>query len=138
MTTQPHWVSAATCTISGSVKPVTSFRMEAPRRAHVRATSGWRVSMDTMAPASASARTTGTTRSASSLGETGVWPGRVDSPPTSMMSAPSSSMAMPRLTATWWSRFLPPSEKESGVTLSTPMILGRESEISWVPHRQVA
>ena len=72
MTTQPHVVSAATLTISGSVKPETSFTMAAPRRTHMRATSAWRVSTETMAPASTSARTTGTMRSASSFESTGV------------------------------------------------------------------
>ena len=137
MMMQPQEVSAATSTISGFVKPETSFTMAAPRRTHMRATSAWRVSMDTTAPASTRARTTGTTRSASTFGETGVCPGRVDSPPTSMMSAPWSSISRPRAMATLWSRFSPPSEKESGVTLRTPMMRGRASETSCSPQCQV-
>ena len=49
-------------------------------------------------------------------------PGRVDSPPTSMMSAPSSSSRSPCVTAFSGSRYKPPSEKESGVTLTMPMM----------------
>ena len=63
------------------------------------------------------------------LRSTGAAPGRVDSPPTSMMSAPASSMASacaqrPRLPT------CPPSEKESGVTLSTPITYGPPSSLA--------
>ena len=71
-----------------------------------------------MAPSLASARTTGSTRRASSSGLTGVKPGRhvdVDSPPTSMMSAPASSIARPYSIAASWSKCSPPSLNESGV-----------------------
>ena len=100
MTTTPQLELATTSSISGSVKPVTSFTMEAPSRTQIFAVGAWRVSMETTAPASARARTTGTTRLASSSAEMGVWPGRVDSPPTSMMSAPASSMSRPCWMAT--------------------------------------
>ena len=138
MTTRPQSLSTATLTISGLVKPVTSFRIEAPSLAAMRATSGWRVSTDTMAPAAASSRMTGTTRRASSSGSTAVNPGRVDSPPTSMMSAPSSSSRKPHSMALSAVSWVPPSEKESGVTLSTPMMRGRASDSSWAPQRHVA
>ena len=137
MTTRPQSVSAATCTMAGSVKPVTSLMIDAPRRAQSCATSAWRVSTETTAPSATRPRTTGTMRSASSLGETGRWPGRVDSPPTSMMSAPSSSIWRPRWMAASGSRFLPPSENESGVTLRIPMMRGRARPISCLPQRQV-
>src|ERR1017187_30944 len=52
-------------------------------------------------------------------------PGRVDSAPISMMSAPCSSSSMARAKARSGSEYLPPSENESGVTFSTPMITGR-------------
>ena len=52
-------------------------------------TSALRVSTDTAAPPAASWRMTGTTRSISSPSQTGLAPGRVDSPPTSMIAAPS-------------------------------------------------
>src|SRR5215210_1083186 len=67
---------------------------------------------------------TGTTRRASSSGGIGSEPGRVDSPPTSIIRAPSSSMAVAWATATSGSRKSPPSEKESGVTLRTPIRTG--------------
>ena len=72
ITMQPQSDPAATATISGSVKPETSLMIDAPRRTHIFATSAWRVSMETIAPAATNARTTGTTRSASSVGRTGV------------------------------------------------------------------
>ena len=53
---------------------------------------------------------------------TGSAPGRVDSPPTSMMSAPSATSRRPCAMAGRRRRTAPPSEKESGVTLTTPMI----------------
>ena len=137
MTTQPQSLSTATRTMSGFVKPVTSFTIDAPSFTARRATSGWRVSTETTAPASASARMTGMTRLASSSGETGRKPGRVDSPPTSMMSAPSSRSFKPHSIAASGLAWVPPSEKESGVTLSTPMMRGRASEISCFPQRQV-
>ncbi len=58
--------------------------------------------------------------SSSTLGRTA--PGRVDSPPTSTRSAPSASSCQPvldrrgRLEA-----YRPPSENESGVTLTMPI-----------------
>ena len=69
----------------------------------------------------ASARTTGTTRSSSAWVSTRGAPGRVDSPPTSMMSAPAWISARPRAIASSAATYLPPSENESGVTLTTPI-----------------
>src|SRR4051812_25620352 len=65
--------------------------------------------------------TTGTTRSISTSTETGEAPGRVDSPPTSRTPAPSPASCKPWATAAPGSRNSPPSENESGVTLTTPM-----------------
>ncbi len=48
-------------------------------------------------------------------------PGRVDSPPRSMMSAPSAIMLRARAMASSGLKYWPPSEKESGVTLTMPM-----------------
>src|SRR5215207_1354857 len=67
---------------------------------------------------------TGTTLRTSSSGGTGSEPGRVDSPPTSIICAPSSSMDVAREAAFSGSRKSPPSEKESGVTLRTPIRTG--------------
>ena len=54
-----------------------------------------------------------------------VAPGRVDSPPTSTMSAPAAASANPRSIAASRSSQRPPSLNESGVTLSTPITTGR-------------
>jgi len=79
-----------------------------------------------------SARTTGAARRTSSSGGTSVAPGRVDCAPTSMMSAPLRSMSSACATAARVSKYSPPSEKESGVTLSTPIRKVRD------PHRRSA
>ena len=51
--------------------------------------------------------------------------GRVDSPPTSTIAAPSATIRLAASTATAGSRWTPPSENESGVTLTTPITDGR-------------
>ena len=66
-------------------------------------------------------RTTGTTRRSSSSTGIGAKSGRVDSPPTSRISAPSSSKRRPWATAASTSRPRPSPEKESGVTFTTPI-----------------
>src|SRR5579875_222209 len=86
---------AATAGISGSPSsPDTSLRMRAPRASAARATAALRVSMLTgTRTASSTASSAGSTRRSSSSSGTGTWPGRVDSPPTSMISAPARSSA---------------------------------------------
>src|SRR6185369_1594644 len=73
------------------------------------------------------ASSNGSTRSSSSVSAVGVAPGRVDSPPMSMIAAPSSSIWWAWPSARWRSAYRPPSKKESGVTLSTPMTRGQSS-----------
>src|SRR4029434_2967247 len=68
---------------------------------------------------------TGRTRSISSLGEIDFAPGRVDSPRTWMSAAPLRAISTPCLTAASVAKNSPPSEKESGVTLRTPMSSAR-------------
>src|SRR5262249_4480781 len=68
---------------------------------------------------------TGPTRRSSSSSETGSWPGRVDSPPTSTIVAPSSIIRRAAAAAVSGSRWTPPSENESGVTLTMPITEGR-------------
>src|SRR5262249_13326184 len=68
---------------------------------------------------------TGTTRRSSSSAGTPRAPGRVDSPPTSTIAAPSESIRRAAVTAATGSRCAPPSENESGVTLITPITDGR-------------
>jgi hypothetical protein len=81
---------------------VTSLIMRAPAATAADATSGFRVSIDTLAPSAARASITGSTRRNSSSTGTGSAPGRVDSPPTSTQSAPSSSSRRPwRMAASW-------------------------------------
>ena len=94
--------------------------MVAPAATAARATAAFLVSMDTRA-SWRSCSTTGNTRRNSSSTGTGRAPGRVDSPPTSMTAAPSATMCRPWATAAPASSHCPPSEKESGVTLSTPI-----------------
>src|SRR5918995_6098010 len=101
----------------------TSFTMEAPASRASRATCALLVSIEIVA-SPASPETTGRTRSSSTPRGTGSAPGRVDSPPTSRMSAPSPASARPCSTAASASRNSPPSENESGVTLTIPMRTG--------------
>src|SRR3954451_12496379 len=103
----------------------TSFTMRAPAWSAASATTSLVVSMETRAtPPTARRSTTGTTRWSSSSAGTGSAPGRVDSPPTSSISAPSAASSSPCLTAASASRNSPPSENESGVTLTTPITVG--------------
>src|SRR6266853_4187829 len=117
--------SAASGNIFSSPRPaVTSLMMDAPASRATLATSGFEVSieMEILIPAQ-SFLITGTTRCNSSFTETGSEPGRVDSPPTSIMSAPSNAILIPPAIAALVAKNSPPSENESGVTLSTPMII---------------
>ena len=67
--------------------------MPAPASAQARITAGVLVSTETSASSfRCRASTTGITRSSSCCSETGAAPGRVDSPPTSMITAPSASI----------------------------------------------
>src|SRR6478752_1771773 len=119
-------------TMSGSARPPeTSLTMEAPASTAARATEARIVSTETTAPSAARAVTTG--RSSSSTDGRSA-PGRVDSPPTSTMSAPAASTSRPCAMAASCSNHSPPSEKESGVTLTTPMTIVR----SRTPSREVA
>src|SRR5579872_3591364 len=112
--------------ISGSPRrALTSLTICAPAPIAAAATDALEVSIDTRTPSAASARrsSTGSTRASSCRAPTGSAPGRVDSPPTSRMSAPSRASVRQRSSAASGSRCSPPSEKESGVTLTTPMTL---------------
>src|SRR5690625_5935471 len=67
----------------------------------------------------------GITRSISSFSDTLSWLGRVDSPPTSIISAPSASIFNASSKAFSLVEYNPPSENESGVTFNIPMICVR-------------
>ena len=69
-------------------------------------------------------RTTGNTRASSASSGTAGLPGRVDSPPMSRMSAPSSSSCSQWRSAAAVEAWAPPSEKESGVTFTMPITRG--------------
>src|SRR5215210_4920684 len=126
--------SATRPTIPGSPRrAVTSLTNEAPASTAASATGRLWVSIEIRAARSpaASRSITGSTRRSSSAAETGAAPGssgpltpggRVDSPPMSTRSAPSEARRRACATAASGSTNRPPSEKESGVTLTTPMI----------------
>src|SRR4051812_21934915 len=114
--------SATTPASSGSPRnAVTSLTKLAPAASAAAATSAFEVSIDSCAPVAASPSITGRTRRSSSSAGTGSAPGRVDSPPMSRISAPSAARRSPWATASPASRKRPPSENESGVTLTTPI-----------------
>ena len=104
--------------------------MRAPAPTASRATSLRMVSTDTTAPSAASAVMTGMTRASSSSTSGRVAPGRVDSPPTSRMSAPATRSSRPWAIAASGVAQRPPSENESGVTLTTPISTGRSVRVS--------
>src|ERR1017187_8907239 len=96
--------------------------MLAPAASAARATAGFIVSIESATLVWAARRSkTGMTRRSSSASLTGVAPGRVDSPPMSKISAPCATNSSACATAASVLKNFPPSEKESGVTLTTPM-----------------
>lgn len=126
ITTKGTCAAATDGTMSGSARPpLTSLTSTAPASTARRATDARIVSTETTTPCEARPRTTGTTRRSSSSSSTRVAPGRVDSPPTSTRSAPWAASSRPCSTAAAVSNQRPPSEKESGVTLTTPMTAQR-------------
>ncbi len=88
--------SAQSAAISGSPRrAVTSLTIVAPASSAAAATGAFEVSTETSRPTPASPSMTGTTRRSSSSAATGSAPGRVDSPPTSRISAPASASSRP-------------------------------------------
>src|SRR6266571_5299049 len=122
-------LSATAAGIAGSnVSPETSLTTSTPASAARRATSAFVVSIErsgrrgpSRASAGTTASSTGITRRSSSRSGTLRDPGRVDSPPTSMIAAPSSAIRTACSTAWRGRRKRPPSEKESGVTFRIPI-----------------
>ena len=122
-TAQP--LAAAAASAPGSRSARTSLMRPAPAALAARMTSGLLVSTEMIAVVPARSRSiTGTTRLSSSSVPTGSAPGRVDSPPTSMSAAPCCARRNPCSTAAPTEKNRPPSEKESGVTFTTPMTAG--------------
>lgn len=126
ITTNGTSAAATAGIMSGSARPpLTSLTRTAPAATAFSATRARMVSTETVTPSEASPFTTGMTRRSSSDSSTRLAPGRVDSPPTSTRSAPSDTRSRPCFTAAVVSNQRPPSEKESGVTLTTPMTAQR-------------
>ena len=122
----PHWGWAATTAKApGCRKAQMSLTISAPRSSTARITAGLYVSTEIGTPSTTASRTSGTTRASSSSKGTAGLPGRVDSPPMSRISAPSLSNCSQCRNAAMVEAWCPPSEKESGVTLTMPMTLGR-------------
>ncbi len=92
-----------------------------------RATPAFMVSIETGTPSAVTAGRTGASRRSSSSGETAPrrHRGGSNSAPMSRMSAPSAARRRACSIARCGSRKRPPSEKQSGVTLSTPITTGR-------------
>jgi len=113
-----------------------SLTISAPASTARRATSALTVSMETGTSVSAViSRIRGMTRRSSSFRGTGPAPGREDSPPTSRMSAPSPISRTACRSPCRASAIIPPSEKESGVMLITPMT--RVRPLSLISRRGV-
>ena len=105
---------------SSAKPPLTSFTYVAPAAIAAFATSDLVVSTLITAPSLTNSVITGMTRFNSSSSLTRSAPGLVDSPPTSIMSAPSAINLRPCVMAAAGSRNFPPSAKESGVTFNMP------------------
>lgn len=75
--------------VGESARNIVDYACAGVERA-ARAVLACMVSIETVIPAWAMAATTKSTQAASTAGSTGCAPGRVDSPPTSMMSAPAA------------------------------------------------
>src|SRR5215510_7845502 len=120
--------SATTRAMSGSrCSPHTSLTMAAPCPSAQAAISALIVSIETGTPRATAAGSTGASRSSSSSSDTGTAPpyGLVDSAPMSRMSAPSAASRCACAIAAAGLMKRPPAENESGVTLRTPITIGR-------------
>ena len=121
-----HRDPAAKVMAPSSASALTSFQIVAPAANAALAVPILRVSMEIGRSVRRLSRAiTGSVRAISSVSLTGSAPGRVDSPPMSSTSAPAATRRSACSTAASGSKALPPSEKLSGVTLTTPMISGR-------------
>ena len=117
--------SAAVSSAFGSVKARISLRISAPAFADSRNTSAFELSTEIkQSKRLLTASTSGTTRSISCETVTISAFGRVDSPPMSIISAPSLSIFSTWKRALSNEKNLPESEKESGVKFKMPIIFG--------------
>ena len=109
--------------------PEISFTIAAPEEIAIFATSDFLVSAEIGTEILFDIFSiTGTTLDISSEVSTSSAPGRVLSPPISIISAPAETIDMQCSVAASKVEYLPPSEKLSGVTFNIPMILGISKE----------
>ena len=133
--------SAATRAIapgsSAYCSPQISFSICVPALRAARAVSALNVSTETGTGHSARiVSRNGSSRSISSAALMGTNPGRLDSAPISMMSAPSRTISSIWRSALSRVFHLPPSENESGVTFRMPMTSVRPPSVSFFPSRK--
>src|SRR5262245_50663919 len=133
-----HLLLATASMAPGACRASMSLIIDAPALRAACITSGRLVSTETGLPRPFTTSSTGRILSISCWTDTGRAPGREDSPPTSMMSAPSSMSWREWETASFASKNFPPSEKESGVTFTTPITRGRSSASSKAPQTSLA
>src|SRR5580658_391879 len=121
MTTSGVPSSAAAATSAGGA-PQIELSTSPPAPTAARNTPGLKVSTETIACGAAAriAASAGSSRPSSVASSIGRLPGRVDSAPTSMMSAPSANAAAACAAAAAGSGF-PSPENESGETLTIPI-----------------
>ena len=114
---------AACCKAPGCRKAHTSLMISAPALAAADMICGLLVSIESgISENLRIASISGIVRRISSSIVTGTAPGLVDSPPISRISAPSSINRRACSCARFASAKSPPSEKESGVILITPIM----------------
>ena len=122
MRTRPAPRSATSAAISGSPRSaVTSLTIVAPASSAASATAAFEVSTEIVDPEPGQPRHHRLDPAQLLLDRDRAAPGRVDSPPTSRMSAPCAASSRPCEIAASGSRYSPPSENESGVTFTTPI-----------------
>ena len=110
--------------------PETSLTITAPEEIANFATSDFLVSTEIGTRISfATSSNTGITLDISCATSNSAAPGRVLSPPISIISAPAETIDMQCSVAAFKVEYLPPSEKLSGVTFKIPMIVGVSKDI---------
>ncbi|OLD16583.1 MAG: hypothetical protein AUJ01_10285 [Acidobacteria bacterium 13_1_40CM_3_65_5] len=121
-TNAPPRSATARASAGSNRRPLTSLTMAAPASSAAAATPALYVSTE-IGTRSRPARPlrTGRIRASSSPADTGFAPGRVDSPPTSITSAPSASIRSAASIAIAGSSVVVDSANESGVTLRMPI-----------------
>ncbi len=122
-----HSDSAIKSAIPGSPREDTSFTMSAPESSAILATDSLLESIEipTSGKTSLTASMMGITLRASSSWLTSTAPGLVDSPPTSIQSAPPSNIFTALSTASPTPSTLEPGWNESGVAFNTPIMRGK-------------